>query len=161
MKKIFLVSLLLIIASLSLSAQSYRWAIGLKGGVCASGITFKYNFNQKNALDAAINYGYWKGENSVSLSANYEWVLPVITKGFTFFYGAGAFLGSSSTTKATDTETVKTTTFGIGVQGVAGLEYKIPNFPMAIDLNYQPALCILAKPAFYWANFALGVKFAF
>jgi len=160
MKKIIVIALLLC-ASLSLGAQNYKWGIGLRGGVCSSGITFKLNFNQKGGLDAGINYGYWKGEQAISLSANYEWMTPVITKGFTLFYGGGAFLGSSSKTETTDTETIKTTTYGIGIQGIAGLEYKITNLPLAIDLNYQPTFAILSQPKFYWANVALGVKFVF
>jgi len=160
MKKIIIIALLLV-TSISLNAQEYRWGIGLKGGVCESGLIFKYNFNHKHALDLSLDYGYWNKENSVLLRGNYEWTVPVITKGFNFFYGGGAFLGSSSTTSVTETETVKTTTFGVGIQGIVGLEYKIPNFPLAIDLNYQPAFRIVANPKFYWANFALGVKFAF
>jgi len=161
MKKIIIVTLLLV-SAISLNAQNYKWAIGLRGGVCSSGITFKINFNPKGGLDAALNYGYWQGEQAVSLSANYEWSTPVIAKGFSVFYGCGAFAGNKSW-KEVDKEGTETKykTYGIGAQGIVGLEYKIPNFPLAIDLHYQPTLSVLSSFKFYWANVAIGVKFAF
>ena len=114
MKKFLLVfSLLCVTSALSVKAQDYNWAIGVRGGETATGITVKHHFDPANGLEGIIDFA--KGVNVYAL---YERHIPVITNGFHFYYGGGLNMGGWE--KHSDTK------FTAGIDGVIGLEYKIP-----------------------------------
>ena len=78
MKKFLLVfSLLCATSALSVKAQDYNWAIGVRGGETATGITVKHHFDPANGLEGIIDFA--KGVNVYAL---YERHIPVITNGF-------------------------------------------------------------------------------
>ena len=109
----------LIVAALwavtGLSAQNYQCAVGVRGGVTATGLSVRYHFDPVNALEGMLDFA--QGFNIYAL---YERTIPVIGEGFEFYYGAGANLGSWD---YDDGE------FTFGVNGIIGLEYKIREFP--------------------------------
>ena len=144
MKK-FLVMAALMVATLSVSAQDYNWAAGVRlGGF--SGITAKKNLGA-NALEFGASWGLG---NYLTVDGVYEWQQPVITDGFHLYYGAGAYVGLFANS------------FCLGAEAVVGLEYRLPiNFPLAISLDYRPGLNILPGVAPNWGNCALGVKYCF
>lgn len=89
MKKFLLVfSLLCATSALSVKAQDYNWAIGVRGGETATGITVKHHFDPANGLEGIIDFA--KGVNVYAL---YERHIPVITNGFHFYYGGGLNMG--------------------------------------------------------------------
>ena len=144
MKK-FLVMAALMVATLSANAQEYNWAVGLRGGAF-SGLTVKKN-NDANALEFGASWGLG---NYIVVDGVYEWQQPVITEGFNLYYGAGAFLGAFEND------------FAVGAEGVVGLEYKIPDFPLAFSFDYRPSLNALHignLNGLY--NFGLGIKYCF
>ena len=143
MKK-FLMMAALMVATLTVSAQDYNWAVGLRGGGF-SGITAKKNLD-KNAIEAGVSFG----SGFVNIDAVYEWQEPVIGEGFHLYYGAGAYVGLANKY------------FGLGAEGVVGLEYRLPiNFPLAISLDYRPAINVLGGFGFSYLNFGFGVKYCF
>ncbi len=147
MKKLIVAAVCLLFSAATLSAQDYNWAIGVRGGGMASGLTVKHNISATNAWEGVLNTWYGKG---VGLSGLYEWTMPVITDGFSFYYGVGAHLGFGSDSW-----------FGVGADGVVGLEYKIPTVPIAVSLDYRPYLNF-AKDFYFGAyDFGFGVKFCF
>jgi len=82
----------LIVAALwavtGLSAQNYQCAVGVRGGVTATGLSVRYHFDPVNALEGMLDFA--QGFNIYAL---YERTIPVIGEGFEFYYGAGANLG--------------------------------------------------------------------
>ena len=134
----------LMVATLSVSAQDYNWAVGLRGGGF-SGLTAKQNMGA-NAIEAGLSlYG-----NGLAIDAVYEWQQPVIGEGFHLYYGAGAYanLGNGY--------------FGLGAEGVVGLEYRLPiDFPLAVSLDYRPGLYIAPVVTPIFGNFGFGVKYCF
>ena len=74
MKK-FLVMATLLVATLTVSAQDYNWAIGVRGGVF-NGLTVKKNLNE-NAMEAGILLD----ANFINVDVTYQWQQPVITDG--------------------------------------------------------------------------------
>ena len=144
MKKFFLMAALMV-ATLSVSAQDYDWAAGLRlGGF--NGVTAKKNLGA-NALEFGASWGLG---NYLTVDGVYEWQQPVIGEGFHFYYGAGAYtnLGNQY--------------FGLGAEGVAGLEYRIPiDFPLAVSLDYRPLLNIVGGFGADLVNFSFGVKYCF
>ena len=143
MKK-FLVMATLLVATLTVSAQDYNWAIGVRGGVF-SGLTVKKNLNE-NAMEAGILLD----ANFMNVDVTYQWQQPVITDGFHLYYGFGAYVG------------IAEQYLGLGAEGVVGLEYQIPAAPIAFSIDYRPTFNILGgfgHSNFY--NFGLGVKYCF
>ena len=78
----------LMVATLTVSAQDYNWAVGVRGGGF-SGLTVKKN-NGGNALEFGAS---WNWNNNINVDGVYLWQQPVIADGFTLYYGAGAYVG--------------------------------------------------------------------
>ena len=143
MKK-FLMMAALLVATLSVSAQDYDWALGVRGGLF-NGLTAKKNFES-----TAIEAGVALYSNSFSVDAVYEWQEPVIGEGFHLYYGAGAYTN------------IANKYFGLGAEAVVGLEYRIPiNFPLAVSVDYRPAINVLGGFGFNFVNFGVGLKYCF
>ena len=142
MKK-FLMMAALLVATLTVSAQEYNWAVGVRGGGF-SGITVKKN-NGGNALEAGVSF------SSIGLNVDGVYLLqqPVITEGFNLYYGGGAYVGLYSEALA------------VGAEGVVGLEYQIPGAPIAFSIDYRPAISVIPNVGFNFYNFGLGVKYCF
>ena len=134
----------LMVATLSVSAQNYNWAVGLRGGGF-SGITAKKSLGS-NAVEAGVSFG----TGHINIDAVYQWTEPVIGEGFHLYYGVGAYTGLANSY------------FGLGAEGVVGLEYRLPiNFPLAISLDYRPAINVIPTVFPVFINFGFGVKYCF
>ena len=144
MKK-FLAIAALLVATLTVSAQEYNYAAGLRlGGF--NGATFKM-YQEKNALEFGASWGIG---DYIMADAVYEWQQPVITEGLKLYYGVGAYVG------------LFTNSLLVGAEGVVGLEYQLPiNFPLALSLDYRPGLNILPGIKFNPGNVGLGIKYCF
>ena len=143
MKK-FLMMAALMVATLTVSAQDYDWAVGLRGGGF-SGLTAKKNMGA-NAIEAGLSL--YNG--GFTIDGVYEWQQPVIADGFSLYYGAGAYAN------------IWGGYFGLGAEGVVGLEYRLPiNFPLAISLDYRPGINLIGGVNFWGGNFGFGVKYCF
>ena len=141
MKK-FLVMAALIVATLSVSAQDYEWAVGLRGGGF-SGITAKQNRGE-NAIEAGLSFG-----GGLNIDATYQWQQPVIGEGFHLYYGAGAFVGLGGSVS-------------VAAEGVVGLEYRLPiDLPLAVSVDYRPAIFVVPAVSTYFGNIGFGVKYCF
>lgn len=143
MKK-FLVMATLLVATLTISAQEYNWAVGVRAGGF-SGLTVKKN-NGATALEFGAS---WDMNNYLSVDGVHLWQQPVITEGFNLYYGVGPYIG------------LWDKSFALGAEGVVGLEYQIPNVPIAFSLDYRPGINILPSVNPNFVNFGFGVKFCF
>ena len=115
MKKFLIILFVLVgVSSIRAHAQDYNWAIGVRGGVTATGLSVKYNFDPANSIEALVDF-----VQGVNVYALYERNIPVITSGFHFYYGGGVNLGGWE--KHGDTK------FTAGINGIVGLEYKYRN----------------------------------
>ena len=144
MKK-FLMMAALMVATLTVSAQDYNWAVGVRGGGANSGLTVKKN-NGANAWEATADWGY---ENYLRAQGLYLWQQPVITDGFNLYYGVGGYGGAWGQK------------LGIGAEAVVGLEYKIPAVPIALSIDYRPNIGVLPSFGFGYSDIGFGVKFCF
>ena len=134
----------LMVATLSVSAQDYNWAVGVRGGGF-SGLTAKKNMGT-NALEAGVSFG----SGYISIDGVYEWQQPVIADGFHLYYGGGAYVNLANNY------------LGVGAEGVIGLEYRLPiNFPLAVSLDYRPALNVVGGVHLGLYNFGFGLKYCF
>lgn len=146
MKKILCLLALAIASFSAASAQDYNWAVGARIGGDLGGATVKYKFNSSAAVEAIFATPWDGGFTSTAL---YERHVPVIDRGFHFYYGAGGHIGKIDTK------------FALGVDGIVGIEYKLRDLPLVFSLDYKPMFNIVEKSKFYLADIALGIKVAF
>ena len=145
MKK-FLMMAALLVATLTVSAQDYNWAVGVRTwGIEGGSLTAKKTLGS-NAIEA----GLVLRSGLVGVDAAYEWQEPIIGEGFHLYYGAGAYVNLAKKY------------FGLGAEAVVGLEYRVPiNFPLAVSLDYRPAINLIGGVEGNFWNFGLGLKYCF
>ncbi|MBW4888624.1 hypothetical protein KXQ82_02810 [Mucilaginibacter sp. HMF5004] len=162
MKKILLLTLITVSTLFTnrLFAQSYPVAVGAKFGGYENGLSVKY-FMQKNAaLEGILGFR----SHGVVLTGLYEihqtaFNVPELK----FYYGGGAHIGSINgdySRFGSDSQKYNGSTLLLGADGVIGLEYKIPNAPIAISLDLNPRLELATGPFFDLAP-GLGLKYTF
>jgi hypothetical protein len=164
LKKIALATIGLVLLSITrVSAQSpvndYRFAIGIRAGE-TSGFTFNLNSVKPTGMEFIV--GLWS--NWVSLTALYEKRAPAFnTNGLKWYYGAGGHVAFATATYFQEGRTYpRGDNLGIGMDGVIGLEYKIPEIPFALNINLKPLIEInRVQNVFFGIDPAIGVKFTF
>jgi hypothetical protein len=133
-----------------LSAQDYKVAIGVRFSSAAptlnNAVSVKYFMNETSAVEGLISFG----NSRFGLGGLYEkHQLIGGTPAFTWFYGAGGYIGFEDRT-----------TF-LGPTGVVGLDYKFQNAPLNLSLDWKPELDIIPSINFVPDAFALTARFTF
>ncbi len=119
------------------SAQ-YTTALGVRlGGT--SGITFKHLFTKDKAVELILG----TFSNGYSLTGLLEKQNSLNAEGFYFYYGGGVHIatydGSSYEHFGRDVQTNETKGMAFGVNGVLGLEYRLPNhIPIVFSVDTKP-----------------------
>lgn len=154
MKKFFVLIVALFV-SLSISAQNYKSALGLKFAYDAA-ITYKTFVSGTNALDFAADFRIFDPDVfSVSASAFYEWDNPIASvDGLSWYYGPGANLGIVLANGGGSS-------LFASINAILGIEYKIASLPLAISLDWTPGLRLTQGLGFHWQGGGLGVKYTF
>jgi hypothetical protein len=164
MKKILFSSFLLLfmlLISKQSNAQDYKTAVGLKFGGYENGPSIKFFPNNDVALEGVLGFR----AHGVVITGLYEIHQPAFgASGLKFYYGAGAHIGSEGAgvyqTFGGGNETYNSAHVLFGVDGVLGLEYKIPQAPIAISLDLNPRAELATGPFFDIAP-GLGLKYTF
>lgn len=142
-------------------AQDYKAAAGLKFGAYEIGPSGKYFLNQTTAIEGILGIR----DHGIVITGLYE----IHTRAFNvdklnFFYGFGGHLGSIGSGYykrfGSDDQYYKDRHLLFGADGVAGLEWVIPNSPIAVSLDLNPRLEIATGPFFDIAP-GVGVKYTF
>jgi len=155
MKRTLTVILVLAALATGVQAQSYKSAIGLRGGD-PSGITFKTFLNSTNALELIAGTGYW-GHNFV-ITGFYEWQYPTDwTPNLDWFIGPGAHLGFWNDYYRNDYGTG----ILIGVDGIIGLEYTLDDIPLNLGLGVGPSFQLTSGPGWGHWNGGFYVRYVF
>ncbi len=149
MKKIFLlfsIAAILLFCSSRVSAQDYRFAMGLRLGnstpTISSSVTGKYFVTDKNAIEGLISFG-----SKFGLGALLEIHRKLDVEGLSWFYGAGAYVGFADNNAY------------VGPQGVTGLDYKFAKVPLNLSLDWKPELDIVPAINFVPDAFAFSIRF--
>jgi len=143
------------------SAQDYKTAVGLKFGGYENGVSIKYFSTPDIALEGELGFR----AHGVVISGLYEIHQEAFgVKELKFYYGAGAHIGAEGSgvyqTYDGSNETYNQSHILLGVDGVLGLEYTIPNAPIAISLDLNPRVELATGPFFDIAP-GLGLKYTF
>lgn len=147
------------VSSAQALGSDYHAAIGLRAGETA-GITFKINTNQNSGLEFIAGIL----SNWFSLTGLYEKNSPAFkVEGMKWYYGGGGHIAFA--TKAYNQEERSYSggeEYALGLDGIVGLEYKIPQIPFAISIDMKPLIEIYQSG---YLNVGLdpgfGIKFTF
>jgi hypothetical protein len=123
--------------STGVHAQEYGAGIGLRvlsyGGI---GVTGKKIFGENKALEVnAIfrNYGL-SNYNYIELGGLYERYNEISgVDGLNWFVGGGVNVGFYNYKSISSS-------INIGISGIVGLEYQLPNTPITVGLDYMPLI---------------------
>jgi hypothetical protein len=156
----FILASFLLISKRS-NAQDYKTAVGLKFGGYENGISAKYFTTSDVALEGILGFR----SHGVVITGLYEIHQEAFgVKELKFYYGAGAHIGAIGSGLYRrfngDDEYYNNSHILLGVDGVLGLEYVIPQSPIAVSLDLNPRAEIATGPFFDIAP-GLGIKYTF
>ncbi|WP_295793236.1 hypothetical protein [Mucilaginibacter sp.] len=164
MKKLLVYSFILaasLLISTRTKAQDYKTAVGLKFGGYENGISGKYFTTPDVAIEGLLGFR----SHGVVITGLYEFHQEAFgVKELKFYYGAGAHIGSIGSGlyrrfNGSD-EYYNNSHILLGVDGVIGLEYLIPQSPIAVSLDLNPRAELATGPFFDIAP-GLGLKYTF
>lgn len=136
----------------------YRAAIGIRAGE-TSGVTFKFRTGGSSNIELLA--GIWS--DWLNLTALYEKNVPAFNvNGLKWYYGAGGHIGFATGTYNEGRLYSRGEEFALGIDGVVGLEYKIPPIPFAVSIDIKP-LVEIYRNGDLWLGIdpGIGVKFTF
>ncbi len=149
---------------LAIDSRTYHTAIGIRAGE-TSGLTIKQFIGQKNALEGIL--GVW--HHGLSATLLYERHAQAFDiSGLNWYFGAGGHVSAS--TSHTDYYHHRgdrhyyyhSSSVGLGVDGIFGMEYKIPNAPMAVSLDVKPYAEVISTGGIWMSiDPGLGIKVVF
>jgi hypothetical protein len=144
----------------------YSFAFGVRAGG-TSGVTFKHMMNRGSAVEFIL--GVWP--SAVGFTALYEKHVQSSFNGLRFYYGGGLHATAEANRQLyrdfnnTSGERIYRygpDGYGIGIDGMVGLEYKIPVIPVAISFDLKPLVEVSNLGTVFTAiDPGLGIKFAF
>lgn len=143
----------------------YNFAVGLRSGG-TSGITLKKNY-EYSALEGIV--GIWN--NGLSITALWERTAMAFNQpAFRWYYGIGAhismyseeFNGKGGISLYRHPHRSDTGDLGLGVDAIVGLEYKVPEIPIAFSLDAKPYVELITDDKFiFFLDPGFGIKLAF
>jgi hypothetical protein len=140
--------LFLVLAAGSISflhAQDYKTALGVRISsrppVVSHSLSVRHFLGQKLAVEGLLSFG-----GPVALGVLLEVHRPIGTKNFNLFYGGGGYVGFSSPAVA-------------GLQGVLGLDYKVPVIPLNLSFDWKPEINLYKDFSFEPAAIGLSVRY--
>ncbi|HEX3386136.1 MAG TPA: hypothetical protein VHS53_13145 [Mucilaginibacter sp.] len=141
---------------------NYQLAAGLKFGGYENGISGKYFMTPTTAIEGILGL---RSPHGLVITGLYEINQKAFNiEGFRFYYGFGAHLGAvgAGYYQRFNGDNVHYTNNQIllGADGVIGLEYVIPQSPIAVSVDLNPRLELATGPFFDIAP-GLGVKYCF
>ena len=170
--------------SSSSSSSSYNTGIGLRGGGWSSGLTVKHFLSGKNgvAIEGLVTTEYKaRGIRLTVLGEKHLQVADI--KGLNFYYGAGFHAGSYQGRyyfaddryyrgKKGDLYLVRTrgnlyygddeTAYvAFGADLIAGLEYKLPDLPFVVGVDYKPFFDVFNGYTGFYHDAAVSLRFTF
>ncbi|HYF30073.1 MAG TPA: hypothetical protein VD993_03040 [Chitinophagaceae bacterium] len=130
------------------TAQDYKVAVGVRLSnatpTLSNAITVKYHMNQRSALEGIISFG-----SRFGLGGLYEVHNMTTVQGLNWFYGGGVYVGFENE----DTY--------LGPTGIIGLDYKFPNIPLNLSLDWKPELDFIPAINFVPDAFGFSARFTF
>jgi len=154
MKKLMIIIMFLAFG-MHAGAQEYSNGIGFRGGLF-NGITYKHYTNDKLALEGILS-SRWRGFQLTGLVEHHNDIKDV--DNLQWFYGYGAHIGFYDGKDTPWGEDISYT--NVGVDGIIGLEFVIPNAPISLGIDWKPYFNLIGYTGFVGDAGALSVRFLF
>jgi len=157
MKKITGVLFIILLTSMSLKAQDYSTALGVRGGFF-SGISFKHFVSRTDAIEGIVAFHH----RGLMVAGMYQRHANAFdAPGLYWYYGGGAHAGfyeRRNTPWFPGSSTGNISTFG--VMGALGLEYNIYDIPITVGVDLTPAFNIISHTGF-WMGAGITLRYTF
>lgn len=144
------------------ASKTYNTAVGLRG-FGTSGLTLKQFVGQSNAVEGIFNL--WnRGFSATVLLERHVGAFEA--EGLNWYYGGGGHVAVRSNDiyfrNGRDRYEYADGEVGLGVDGVFGIEYAIPQIPLAVSLDVKPFVEVTTSGN-TWLGMdpGLGVKVTF
>lgn len=156
---------LFVLAGAESKAQQYKpnyeFALGLKFGGYENGIAGKYFLDHTTSLEGILGFR----SHGAVITGLYELNVNAFdVEGLQFYYGAGAHVGAVGAgiykRFGGTNEYYNSAQVLLGIDGVVGLEYVIPNSPIAVSFDLDPRIELTGGPFVDLAP-GLGIKYTF
>ncbi len=149
MKKTLLLFAAIIITS-SAFTQDYTKAIGLRLG-SSVGASYKQFIQPTRAIEGILDLDILHSDQmKIKVTGIYQFHFDVNVDGLSLFAGpgasAGVYIGDHSG-------------FLMAIDGMAGIEYKFNNAPIALSFDWNPKVQIITNAGFKPDNFGFTVRF--
>jgi hypothetical protein len=163
------------------ASSGYNTGIGLRGGGYSSGLTIKHFLSGKNgvAIEGLLTTEYKaRGARLTVLGEKHLGVADV--KGLQFYYGAGFHAGAYQGRyyfaddryyykgRKDDPYLVRgdyrydeTTYIAFGADLILGLEYKLPELPFVIGVDYKPYFDVFNGYTGFYNDAAVSLRYTF
>ena len=125
-------------AALTVSAQPR--AVGLRLGVNSVEMSFQQLMNSESNL-FELDFGTGWNFNSLQGAATYNWTSSTSSGEWTTYAGLGLGAGytwGDNKWYSKDKTSYLSNYWTLGVAGLLGIEFKLPNLPIGISLDYRP-----------------------
>jgi hypothetical protein len=138
MKKIALLfSMLFVLAiATNLKAQDYKSAIGLRLGYPISA-SYKFFVSDNAAIEAYAGFRGYTFYRYINFGAMYQVHKPISSVDGLYWYFGG---GVSALLYTYDSGFVGDGNFGVGINGVLGLDYKFADAPINLSADWMPTI---------------------
>jgi len=134
-----------LLISTSVKAQDYKAGVGIrfssKAALINNSVSLKYFFNEKTAAEGLVSFG-----GPLALGLLVEQHQPFAANNLKYFYGGGFYAAFSGSRIA-------------GLQGVIGLDYKIPALPLNFSVDWKPELTFAKEFSFEPQTLGLSARF--
>lgn len=149
MKKTLLLFSIITFFSLVSKGQEYKNAVGIRLGpnspAISPGFTIKRFLDEKHAVEGIVGVN-----NGIGICALYEWHFPIAAvEHLQWFAGAGAYAAYRSSTSY------------IGGAGIVGVDYKFPEIPLNISVDWKPELNLIESVGFEASGVGFSARFTF
>jgi len=159
MKKFaFLFAMVLALALTSeLKAQDYDKAVGLRLGYPLSA-SFKFGISDPGYIEAYLGFRGFTGYSWVNVGAMYQHHFPIESVEGLYWYvggGASAYFWNFKSSFLDPGDT-----FGLGINGALGLDYKFANAPINLSIDWLPTIFISGYGSGFGGGYgALAVRY--
>ena len=140
LRNFFLVAVLFFSAKGTFAQLSSQHAVGIRFG-SASGINYRYTLAPDRAIEGIMSVQSNSTTNRFRLVGLYQYHKPLPLDNFSWYYGFGGSIGNytyKAYTDNTGTRIDKNSELSLSIDGVIGVEYNIPEAPIAIGLDIKP-----------------------
>ncbi len=152
MKKVLFVLSIMLITSVSAFSQ-YHTAIGLRGGSHFSGITIRHIPGEHITYEGILSLRYHGGAMA-TLLLEHQYNTTFDVDGLNWYWGYGAHAGTWNN----DNNRKFGGDFALGVDGIIGIEYVVPEIPLVFSLDYHPYINIIG-PDFFGNGTAFSIRY--